>query len=95
MGKFKGTPGPWVSVNYAGFIKIHSKPYYGEPDLLDEEQCNEAQINAHLIASAPDLLEALQALLIETGGACDPNIFRKAKKAIDKALGKESEVSND
>lgn len=56
--KVTHTPGPWYAVNYAGYHRIQSTPYYdANNDLLDEECCRqEAVANAALIASAPDLL---------------------------------------
>lgn len=63
MKKFKGTPGPWSGKDVRicrqdraglqlGFIMTH-----------DENRVAECEANAHLIAAAPELLEALQLLL--------------------------------
>ena len=45
----------------------------------------ECEANARLIAAAPDLLEALKAILDETGGMGGP--FTTARAAIAKATG--------
>ncbi|ELV5637075.1 hypothetical protein SHG54_002611 [Salmonella enterica] len=92
MKKFKGTPGPWSGKDVRicrqdraglqlGFIMIH-----------DENRVAECEANAHLIAAAPELLEALQLLLNSwsNGSSKDiSNAERKARSAISKALGEE------
>jgi hypothetical protein len=49
----------------------------------------EALANARLIAAAPDLLEALQAVLGFPTGLSGGGIYTRARAAIAKALGKE------
>lgn len=62
--KFKGTPAPWFAEHYANYINIQPKEGYvdnkGNPvkNLLDIEDCPEAVHNGHLVAAAPDLLQA-------------------------------------
>lgn len=64
--EFKGTKGEWHAVNYAGFYTIQDEPFYGEKDLLNYDHdlirepvsIEEAEANAQLMASAPDLLNA-------------------------------------
>ena len=80
----KYTPGPWFAVNYAGYNNLQAQEYYGEPDLLNEQQSVNAEENARLAAAAPELLEALKDI-IESG--CIPNLlFEKANNAIKKAI---------
>ncbi len=57
-----------------------------EPNTAEKQKVN-AEANAHLIAAAPELLEALKHLL------CEPMAERTvdaAKRAIAKAEGKEA-----
>jgi hypothetical protein len=59
--KSKHTSGPWFAVNYAGFYKLQTVPgYLDSDDLLNEEEYENAEANAALAKSAPDLLEALE-----------------------------------
>ena len=86
-GEFKGTPGPWAGKDVGicrqdraglqiGFIMTH-----------DENRVAECEANAHLIAAAPELLEALQ--LIMNGDFYMPKESADvARLAIAKALGK-------
>lgn len=92
MKEFKGTPGPWTGKDVGvcrqdraglqlGFIMTH-----------DENRVAECTANAHLIAAAPDLLEALQELvfLYEHDEGCrELTEYKRAKAAISKALGEE------
>ena len=55
--KNQHTPGPWKHDEKWGLIK------YGKTEICALHSGNEA--NAHLIASAPDLLEALRFLLAD------------------------------
>ena len=77
------TPGPWFyDDSLKSKIMINAKraavavvPY------LDEE----AKANARLLAAAPELLDALQALV---GAVSDPALVAQAQAAIRKAQGK-------
>lgn len=72
MEKFKGTPGPWVEsiASSAGYLTLHIQTvdtshrntFIGEigGGLQSEEQIH---ANARLIATAPELLEALMNLI--------------------------------
>ena len=98
MSAFKGTPGPWVVTpcplgRETGWMVGASDGY---PDGV--AVCNKR--DAHLIAAAPELLEALKALFdranhhtcTEIGGwftGNDENFetLRKAEQAIAKATG--------
>lgn len=89
MGK-KYTPGPWsvgsgsafqASI-YAGRLNIgFACEEYGRID------SSTAAANARLIAAAPELLEALEAMLDEDDGGMAAN---KARTAIAKARGEVS-----
>lgn len=63
--QFKGTPGPWHPIDYAGHINIQAAPFYGELDLLDADNVGHEIMtaNGHLAAAAPELLEALKVAL--------------------------------
>lgn len=58
----KHTPGPWYPVEYAGFWHIQKADFYTEADVLNEDHYREAEANAKLCASAPDLLSENQKL---------------------------------
>lgn len=59
----KHTPAPWYYVQYAGCFDIQSGKYYGDPNLLDLDQCPEAEANAKLATLAPELWDALDGLI--------------------------------
>lgn len=81
------TPGPWFSqYDDNGFYEIGSETIsirlaftYGEGD-GDEA-------NARLIAAAPDLLEALQAIMAGVAGCERQPHWEAARAAIAKATG--------
>ena len=83
----KHTPGPWFSqYDDNGFYEIGSESVtfrlaftYGEGD-TDEA-------NARLIGAAPDLLEALQDVLLELESIGPMEKFERARAAIAKATG--------
>ena len=83
----KHTPGPWFSqYDDNGFYEIGSESVtftlaftYGEGD-TDEA-------NARLIAAAPDLLEALQDVLLELESIGPMEKIDRARAAIAKATG--------
>jgi hypothetical protein len=89
MNKTKFTPGPWTVGGNGGFInqlQIHPTIgcAYGAGD--------EVKANAHLIAAAPDLYEALEDLicLCEVGLKSDYDInaeLADARTALAKARG--------
>jgi hypothetical protein len=56
----KYTPGPWHAVEYAGYFIIQNGEMYGDRDLQNLEFSPNAEANAKLMASAPDLLDALE-----------------------------------
>lgn len=95
--EFKGTKGNWYIEKEKHFILILAE---GEnqitditvpKDLNDLNGREESEANAKLIASAPDLLEALQSMLKMYDRHLPENtmggiICDKAKKAIEKAI---------
>jgi hypothetical protein len=88
--KTNHTPAPWFAVQYANCFDIQSEQGYCLNNVLDLEQDDNAEANARLIASAPELLEALQSLLYVAERWADgvqfPSIIN-AKEAIAKATG--------
>ncbi|HBN5384579.1 TPA: hypothetical protein MDG15_000070 [Citrobacter freundii] len=108
MSEFKGTPGPWrfdENTTFSGdpifYVSQDENAKY-TPNYSDVSQtcCGEnkdiQKANAHLIAAAPELLEALQDFMAESSGnakSCGHDFecicrFDKSRAAIAKALGK-------
>lgn len=107
MSEFKGTPGPWRVIAGSGKIveqyypaidmpgvQIGSASSYPNSGHFPSDEAGLA--NAHLIAAAPELLEALQSLkceliLSDVDMGYIESHFRpsldKATAAIQKALG--------
>lgn len=109
MSNFEGTPGEWgfchgsASDSFTACIEITSTESLHEVAYLQSTPSNiggyeptsldRTVANAHLIAAAPELLEALQELVhADTHGIknCSAQVsaLEKAKSAIAKALGK-------
>jgi hypothetical protein len=97
MGK-KWTPGPWFAIanlNYRGAKwRICNNP--NEPWENYGEICYAREGNAHLIAAAPELYEALAALLSRVGNDADAHAWfleeqENAIKALAKARGETGE----
>lgn len=90
MSKIKHTPGPWgldTTLIYAksdqrsdGMIEYDSVGYIAE---MGNKTDPEWEANAHLITAAPDLLEALEAIL----RLHNEITIAKAEIAIAKAKG--------
>ena len=98
MEEFKGTKGPWIAStsdrsigpvcrdddqSYGMILPVAWVEFDGKP--------GHHQANANLIAAAPELLEALQDLLIRTAEVDefgDDYTFAKARASLNKALGK-------
>lgn len=95
MTQSKHTPGPWHINRFKGDNFRVSPHEYGcsRPYRIAELINNEA--NAHLIAAAPELLEALEGLVNVVSnweekygeGASNITAYFDAKKAIAKAKG--------
>lgn len=97
MKEFKGTPGPW----FLGGVEnekqsVNASAYFIA--LVDEGACR--NVNARLIAAAPELLSALQEVIksleitlrvgyekiTELGGDCDsPEVMIKGHSEIARA----------
>ena len=97
MKEFKGTPGPWEVEDNGYFYDINavrgtvgnvcsSASWFDN----DEHRGPVAMANAHLIAAAPELLEALTSTLDEIGfwlAQQKPELRDKLVSAVAKALG--------
>ena len=83
--KTSHTPGPWEVFN------SHTGPYVidsaEQGAICKLEWCLEAEANARLIASAPELLAALKRLLSDVIVCYDVGVLREARAAIAKAEG--------
>ncbi len=90
------TPGPWSltrtpkghRMRVSGFGWGHFAKVVVRMDGEDEDQ-SEGIANANLIAAAPDLLEALNELVVARNSGKQPSVrmWDKAKTAIAKATG--------
>lgn len=90
MSEFKGTLGPW-SVHADTSIESELGGFICEA-FGDSTSWEEDQANANLIATAPELLEALQHVLnvkrSEERGNYGAHVnYKKLENAINKALG--------
>lgn len=95
MNEFKGTPGPWEVEDNGYFYDINavrgtvgnvcsSASWFDN----DEHRGPVAMANAQLIAAAPELLEALEMLVVfTTPTKRNATALSKAYAAIAKALG--------
>lgn len=110
MDNWKVTKGSWYiekKLDYKHQQDVYAIGSKHNDEVLNEEFITvwtwmieeEAEANAQLIASAPDLLEALQEMMkvykeIADSGDCgwwkaeEQDEFIKAQKAINKAIGK-------
>jgi hypothetical protein len=75
------TPGPWKYLRTSGFD--YGSTAYWVPGICGNVK---DEANARLIAAAPDLLEALQHLMVAHGEQLD-YAFQQAQEAIAKATG--------
>ncbi|MEY0557596.1 hypothetical protein WOB53_02825 [Providencia rettgeri] len=97
--EFKGTPAPWIIIDGDDYFNITAKSTESSPNympLLDSDSIGmiEMRANAHLIAAAPELLEALIELTESAKEAIDglgdlADAIDTAKAAIAKALGQQ------
>jgi hypothetical protein len=88
----KYTPGPWEYIgglhgNAIGwFVKVSSNRIIS----VEGRTGNEATANAHLVAAAPELLEALESIENHWSSgnfSRKPELWKKMKTAIAKARG--------
>lgn len=99
MKEFKGTRGKWYMSNDTGGLQVHSTRFPAGIDIISlmfpQFHDEQTKANAQLIAAAPELLNALQALmdgvanlppLTAIEGALEKQ-YKQAEKAINKALG--------
>ena len=95
MKEFKGTPGPWTGKDVGICRQDDAGLQLGFVMTADENRRDECAANAHLIAAAPELLEALQLAqkaMAEGRNVTYPEwygVINKARAAITKALGEE------
>lgn len=98
MSKPKFTPGPWEISRYTNYIGYSiSAPGAGciaERWYASEREDAPIEANAHLIAAAPEMYEALGAMIADDAFAelCavigeEPNWIKTARAAIAKAEG--------
>lgn len=89
MSEFKGTKGPWDFKDVGICRQDRAGLQLGFVMTADESRVNECAANAHLIVSAPDLLEALQNMVTayEYEASIDNPALLAARAAITKALG--------
>lgn len=89
--EFKGAPAPWIATKREFFIELYD-------DNGNYVGFTNSKANAHLIATAPELLEALieivemQSKNYGNGMVTHmqlANIAKKAKIVIEKALGQQ------
>lgn len=87
----KHTKGPWYPLQYANYWVVQKEDSYSETDLLNEETCPDAEANAKLMATAPDLLKLAQHVIAMhddaylSGHPEWVEIVNEAKSAIAKA----------
>ncbi|WP_277850542.1 hypothetical protein [Moellerella wisconsensis] len=105
--EFKGTPAPWVTLPEEcdrPYIRVRGTVLGGRYKVanvltpnhegVDPREAKETRANAHLIAAAPELLEALIELTESAKEAIDglgnlSGAIDTAKAAIAKALGQQ------
>lgn len=88
MSEFKGTKWPWKVLNEDDFIVVHEN----DESVTFVAACVDDEHDAHLIAAAPDLLEALQCAIshVREQAKSDAHAFgvlQACNRAIAKALG--------
>ena len=101
MNEAKHTPGPWFT-HREGFSSVYIEARIGGGMLQEVASCgptnegsDQQEANARLIAAAPEMLEALKAMIdaervYESGGRSSEELdaLEKAHAAITKATGR-------
>lgn len=93
MSERKWTPGEWTEFNWgknAGVTSMHDDTDIAICSGLDGQRSYEQAIaNAYLIAAAPDLYDAVQAMVDYCNAECGSNIYpgHQANQALAKARG--------
>jgi hypothetical protein len=96
----KHTPGPWVTERDSKFITGNLSYFYVEANdcpvceisadyitwFNKKEQ--ELEANARLIAAAPEMLEALKAILKENDGVCPDCVYASTWDLMEDAVAK-------
>jgi hypothetical protein len=88
----KHSPGPWVVAVYGKYKRAIMSATLALPIAViraDPLSKDVNDSNARLIAAAPDLLDALQHLMVAHGEQLD-YAFQQAQDAISKATGDQS-----
>ena len=88
----KHSPGPWMVAQYGKYKRAIMGATLALPIAVvraDPLSKDVNDSNARLIAAAPDLLEALQYILVAHGEQLD-HAFAMAQDAIAKATGEQS-----
>lgn len=86
MSEFKGTPGPCTGKDVHICQQDKAGLQIGFLMTSSDERREEGAANAHLIAAAPELLEALQAIM-DSNYVLPKEVVTLANAAIAKALG--------
>ncbi|MDO9402079.1 MAG: hypothetical protein Q7T46_11630 [Polaromonas sp.] len=85
------TPGPWSQDKYGGVVTHSGRMLVAEGVALGGRSTEETRANARLIAAAPELLEALNNILVgmEASGGWegDDELFNAGVAAYKKATG--------
>lgn len=90
MKNTQHTPAPWIYSGIKNEGKVSVTIFSGENGNL-VGTITTTKANANLIASAPDLLDALKALMVTEDMLRNPKcqVMQSARRAIAKAEGKE------
>lgn len=89
MNEFKHTPGPWLCSGKTVYA-LNDDGYNRFSALVQDAHTHqdELEANAHLIAAAPELLEALLAIVGDKGvQRVNSDLLNQALTAISKAKG--------
>lgn len=76
------TKGPWMAV-----FDDELGAYVASTDTTYDIVCHVHEANAHLIAAAPDLYEALDAIIVDDTWGLDHPVYMKCRAALAKARG--------